>query len=43
MALPARARDGLPVVLNGPTLAAARPLSLDRLLAACGAVAREPA
>ena len=43
MALPARARDGVPVVLDGPTLAAARPLSLERLLAACGAVAREPA
>ena len=43
MALPAWARDGLPVVLDGPTLAAARPLSLERLLAACGAVAREPA
>jgi tRNA(Ile)-lysidine synthase len=43
MALPARARDGLPVVPNGPKLAVARPLSLERLLAACGAVAREPA
>ena len=43
MALPTRARDGLPVVLDGPRLAHARPLSLERLLAACGAVAREPA
>jgi tRNA(Ile)-lysidine synthase len=43
MAVQASARDGLPVDLDGPSLASARPLSLDRLLAACGAVTREPA
>jgi tRNA(Ile)-lysidine synthase len=44
-AIPASARDTVPVVLDeaGPRLAAATPLSLDRLLAASGAVAREPA
>jgi tRNA(Ile)-lysidine synthase len=44
-ALPASARDTVPVVVgeDGPRLAAARPLALDRLLAACGAVEIEPA
>jgi tRNA(Ile)-lysidine synthase len=44
-ALPASARDVVPVVVGeaGPVLADARPLALERLLAACGAVDREPA
>lgn len=44
-ALPSSARDTVPVVVEdgGPRLVAATPLALDRLLAACGAVEREPA
>jgi len=44
-ALPASARDTVPVVVDGGAakLADARPLALDRLLAACGAVDAEPA
>lgn len=44
-ALPASARDTMPVVVDdaGHRLATATPLALDRLLAACGAVEREPA
>ncbi|MGH6910936.1 MAG: ATP-binding protein, partial [Phenylobacterium sp.] len=43
-ALPASARDTVPVIggKGGPRLAEARPLALDRLLAACGAVEIEP-
>lgn len=43
-ALPASARDTAPVVVgeDGPRLADATPLALDRLLAACGAVDMEP-
>ena len=40
--LPARARDVMPVDAAGPALIAAQALTLDRLLAACGAVEREP-
>jgi tRNA(Ile)-lysidine synthase len=45
MALPAGARDVVPVSVEdgGLTLAAAQPLALERLRAACGAVEREPA
>jgi tRNA(Ile)-lysidine synthase len=44
-ALPAGARDTVAVIVGegGPRLAQARPLALDRLLAACGAVEIEPA
>lgn len=44
-ALPASVRDTVPVIFDpvGPRLADATPLTYDRLLAACGAVAREPA
>ncbi len=43
--LPASARDVVPVIIGkaGPELAAARPLARERLLAACGAIGREPA
>ena len=43
--LPASARDTVPVIVaeDGPRLAEARPLALDRLLAACGAAEIEPA
>ena len=44
-ALPARARDTVPVIVeeDGPRLAEATPLALDRLHAACGVVELEPA
>jgi tRNA(Ile)-lysidine synthase len=45
-ALPARARDVMAVAIDDagrPMLIAAKPLALDRLLAACGVIVREPA
>jgi tRNA(Ile)-lysidine synthase len=44
-ALPARARDTVPIIVeeDGPRLAGATPLALDRLHAACGVVELEPA
>ena len=44
--LPASGRDVVPVIVSReapPQLVVARPLALERLLAACGAIEREPA